>query len=517
MVISIVPLSAATINYVASNEDISNPDRGFYYPYTTLTSSNNFTPLDQAELESRAATPYTPFNAIYTVKSSIGLRQYILDAYVNIDILPQALLDDIQADFDTARAAGVRLLLRFSYTNTPVPGTCNAGFICPPYGDAPKARVIGHINQLSGVLKANSDVIVGLQQGFIGTWGENYYTDYFGDPSVNADQGYLTNANWQDRNEVLAALLDALPDNRMVQVRYPQAKQRYLGGPTAPLSTPAMTLSQAFDGSDNARLGIHNDCFVASVDDLGTFADYGNDASPVSSNNSSLLKQYAQDDSIYTLVGGETCADAYEPQNNCEAEGGEIIDIMARYHYSYLNSDFNNEVNNDWFSGGCMDEIKQKLGYRYVLNSAQLPDQGTIGEVINLSFNISNVGFATAVNERQLWLVLRNTETLEETKLLLDGQNTNQQFWLADTTFTVQASATLNNVDQGVYSLWLHIADASNNNRVIDRPEFSVQLANENTWESHTGYNNLNSTITVDQTDGDILDFIPAIISGSDR
>jgi hypothetical protein len=26
-------------------------------------------------------------------------------------------------------------------------------------------------------------IIACMQMGFIGTWGENYYSDYFGDPS----------------------------------------------------------------------------------------------------------------------------------------------------------------------------------------------------------------------------------------------------------------------------------------------------------------------------------------------
>jgi len=214
----------------------------------------------------------------------------VLDSYVNTTDLPAVFLDNLQVDFDTARSAGVRLILRFSYTITPVAGDCAAGFICPPYNDASKPIVLGHIQQLADVINANTDVIMSIQQGFVGTWGENYYSDFFGDPSPNDTQGYLTNQNWLDRNEVVNELLQSLPSNRMVQVHNPQAKQRLLDGPTAPLTTAALTESEAFNGSAKARLGIHNDCFLASEDDLGTFADYGNDDTPVSMNNPLALK-----------------------------------------------------------------------------------------------------------------------------------------------------------------------------------------------------------------------------------
>ena len=140
----IAPLvSAIEINYTESNEDISNPDRGFYYPYTTTTS--DFTALNLTDLVSRRNVAYEPFIANYTVKSSIALRHYVMDSYRGIDSLESSFLNAIQTDFDTARTAGVRLIVRFSYNASPVSGDCSAGFICPPYLDAPKSLSLIHI------------------------------------------------------------------------------------------------------------------------------------------------------------------------------------------------------------------------------------------------------------------------------------------------------------------------------------------------------------------------------------
>ncbi len=510
-------VQALEVTYTESQEDISNPDRGFYYPYTTLAS--NFLPLNESELVSRRTVPYTPFQGNYTVKSTIGLRHYVLDSYRGVDTIPSTFLTNIQTDFDTARVAGVRLIVRFSYNTSPTVGDCAVGFICPPYGDAPKERVLAHIAQLAGVLQNNSDVIVGLQQGFIGMWGESYYSDFFGDASPNAEPflGRLTNQNWLDRNDVIDGLLEAVPINRMLQLRHPQAKQRFLNGSTAPLNTPPLGQGSAFNQSNEARLGLHNDCFLASADDFGTFTDYGNDSGIFTPNATALLKDYAEADSVYTLVGGESCADTlYSTQNNCAVNANGSIGAVAEMennHYSYLNSDYNNEVNNDWQDGLCLDDIKRRLGYRLVLEKLTTQNATATNGSLDLTLSITNKGFAAAVNPRELWLVLRSQTTQEEYSYLLDGTNTNPQHWLAGHDYEVTAKPVLNAIAPGRYSMWLHIADASDNKRVFGRPEFSVQLANEGMWDSSTGYNNLNHIIEVSDEEFDLLNFIPTLLS----
>lgn len=158
-------------------------------------------------------------------------RYYLLDAFTNTDVIAATYLSDLQTDFNIARQAGVKMIIRFAYTITP-DTNCGAA-ACPPYGDVPKSRVLAHIAQLKPYLQNNADVLSVVQAGFIGVWGENYYTDHFGDPSPNGD-GRILDSNWVKRNEVLSAVLDAVPVERMVQVRYPQLKQRYIYGIDAP-------------------------------------------------------------------------------------------------------------------------------------------------------------------------------------------------------------------------------------------------------------------------------------------
>ena len=54
----------------------------------------------------------------------------------------------------------------------------------------------------------------------------------------------------------------------------------------------------------------------------------------------------------------------------------------------------------------------------------------------------------------------------------------------------------------------LNLPDTSNNNIIANRPEYAIRLANENTWEAATGYNNLNHTLTVGDGDNQTADAI---------
>jgi len=480
----LLSIYAQTISYTESFEDFVNPDRGFYKPMHVKASQ--FESLKLANLQSIRNTPFTPYMGNYSVKTSLVYRQYLLDSFIGTNTLSQTFLNNLETDFNIARQAGIRLIVRFAYIDGPRPGCGDDP--CPPYGDVSKTRILSHINQLKPYLQAHSDVLSVVQSGFIGVWGEQYYTDHFGDAS-GLGQGKLTNANWADREEVLAAVLDAVPTSRMVQVRYPQLKQRYIYGSNALVTADAVSTIQAHKGTDIARIGFHNDCFLSSDDDYGTYFDYGNDNSGAS-NQINYLKPYFANDSKYTCVGGETCNDDdFSPENNCS---GQTISDMEYLHYSFLNSDYQNEVNNDWQDDGCMNEIKRRLGYRFVLLNGSYPTTAAAGETINFTLNLKNVGFAAPFNPRALQLVLRNTANNQEHKLSITGANTDSRFWLPGT-ISLNGTVDLpNNLPDGTYQLLLHILDTSNNNEVADRPEYSIRLANTGTWEANTGYNQLN-------------------------
>jgi Domain of unknown function (DUF4832)/Domain of unknown function (DUF4874) len=477
------PTGPTTVVYRESQEDFPNPERGFYHYSETKASS--YSPLSESTLKGYR-TAKTSSGATYSVVGTLVFRYFILDAFKTTAI-SSSFINSVKADLATARSAGVKLIMRFTYTIDVTSGSCAEGFICPPYGDASKSTVLGHIAQLKPLFQDNADVIACLQMGFIGTWGENYYTDYFGDASSNG-QGKWLDANWQDRRDVLKALLDATPKDIMVQVRYPQTKQRFVYGVKALVTSAALTEAEAFTETDKARIGFHNDCFLASSDDYGTYEDYGNSTSPRESANATLRTYFAADGK-YGPVGGETCTDDYSPVNDC-APAGIAEKEMSDLHYSFLNTDYNNDVNNDWVMGGCMDNIKKKLGYRFVLKSGTYPTSLAVGEKLTVSIDLENIGFASPYKPRPVQLILKNKDTQA---VIVQEFSTDIRKWFTGTIklegdFAINASA-------GQWDLYLNLPDK--NTSINKRFEYSIRLANENVWDETTGYNNLNHTVTI--------------------
>lgn len=486
----LVQVEKIKVTYVESNEDFPNPERGFYRYSETYAS--NFTVLDANELKGYRSLQSIS-NANYKVYSTLVFRYYILDGLTNAAI-GASFLTHVQSDFDAARTAGVKLIPRFVYTVNQTAGNCPEGFICPPYGDAPKNIILNHISQLKPVLQSNADVIAAVQLGFIGTWGEQYYSDYFGDASSNGNQDEkLLDQNWMDRNEVLQAMLDAVPKSRMVQVRYPQLKQRFLYGKDAPITVAPMAEQSAFNESDIARIGFHNDCFLASSSDYGTYEDYGNSSTPRTSNMGvvNTLRDYVKQDGKYVVAGGETCSNDYSPANDCEPVG-KAQEEFALMHYSYLNAHYNNEVNNDWQTGGCMDNIKRNLGYRFVLKDAVIPDNVVRGTALNFTLNMINKGYASPYNKRPAKLILRNqlTGDMKVLDMVSDVRK-----WFSGNLKVEESIKITSDIPAGKYELLLFLPDGSES--ISNRPEYAIRLANQDVWEPTTGYNKLNHVITI--------------------
>ena len=472
--------------YKESAEDFPNPERGFYIPVNV--SASNFIPLTVAALMAYKQ-PERLKGATYTIHSTLIFRYYLMDTFVH-QPLSISFLENIQKDMDVVRKVGMKMIPRFTYTSTTKTGDCTDEYkICPPYGDAPADIVFNHVQQLKPLFQKNADVIAVLQMGFIGIWGENYFTDYFGDASTNG-LGVIADSSWLQRNRLLKALLAALPKDRMVQVRTPQIKQRFLYGPKALVTSAALTETKSFNQSDGSRVGFHNDCFLSGEDDYGTYYDYGNSSSPRKPANEEL-RNYTKADSRYVAVGGETCDDAFSPQNDC-APAGHAEQEMSAMHFSYLNAAYNNNVNNDWDSLGCMESIKQKLGYRFILINGSYPSQIIKDKKFQLEIELKNIGYASPFNPRPVQLILRNTKTAAVYAL---DFTTNIQKWFSGKISLRQTFVLPAKIKPGNYELLLNLPDKYPS--LSKRPEYSIQLANQDCWESKTGYNKLHYFITV--------------------
>ncbi len=472
-----------TNTYAASAEDFANPERGFYLHTETRASAHSPVPANLANLRINGSRD--PNNA-YLAKISLVLRVFYLDLFTNAPISTN-YLNTLHADFASIRSQGAKAIVRFAYFQSPN----------RPFPEPAKARVLEHIEQLTPILRANRDVIAVLQQGFIGAWGEGYYTDVFSTAGLA-----FTAQNWRDRAEVIQALLDALPPERMIQVRVPQQRQKFLHGPAASTGTSDSPALTPFDGGAAARLGLHNDCFLADATDAGTFSDYDG---ATDAQDTALLRNYMAGATRFTVMGGETCLEN-APADNCNSAGGRADGDLGQFHYSFLNQGYNANVNDDWAAQGCIEEIKRRLGYRLELISSVFPAEARPGQSIPIRLELRNTGYASPFNPRGLEIILRHTNSGQQFFAEL-SRDTDARRWLPGTNHLVAASlAVPTNLPAGAYETLLHLPDPAPS--LYGLPPYSIRLASatvntingsspDAVWEPATGYHRLGHVLTI--------------------
>jgi hypothetical protein len=429
--------NTTVVNYKVNTATIPNPERGFYKH--TETTATKYIPLEENELVS------------YRLKNNntLVLRIFYLEKFLNTPI-DKTYLNAIKADFVTIRKAGLKCIVRFAYSRT-----------TEGQRDANKKQMLQHIAQLKPIFEANADVITLVQAGFIGTWGEWFYTTNFGMKPTAVD--------YANRKDIMEALLTAVPKTRMVQFRTPFLKQKiYQLNP--------VSKEEAYKETAVARTGHFNDCFLSDETDNGTFS------------NVSSESPYLEAETRYVPMGGETC-DPNTIRSNCTT----ALTEMNRFHYSFLNMDYNAGVLTKFKNDKCFGEIGNRLGYRFELQSAEFPNQLAPSEKLHCSLTIVNTGFATPFNKKTVRLILRNKEDRKEYPIALA---TDPRFWEKDREHQLAYDLDIpTTVPSGTYDLLLHITDEDS--RLSSRPEYAIQLANVGTWESRTGYNKLLHSVVI--------------------
>lgn len=417
------------IKYEATNDIFPNPERGFMKMFSVQSEG---TPINSIQLEGLRGDAMTLVQRVY---------------YFNLfkdKPLSQAQLDLIQADMDVVRTAGLKIVIRFAYTDQ-MDGT-----------DAPLVIVEQHIDQLKPLFEANDDVIAFVQAGFIGPWGEWH----------NSSNGLDTEEN---QRKVLEKLLAVLPQHIMVQVRTPDQKQKVFNT-TLPVSKDI-----AYTAEGRARVGHHNDCFMTGGTNYGTYINITED------------KQYISNEAMYVPVGGETCPpeESYSP--NCTNARTELKLLK----WTYLNLDYYQPTLDLWRSSGCFDEFRRNLGYRLALTNAVVPEEASGS--FRLTLKINNSGYAPLYIKKKVSLVFKSKSegTYIEKELAFDIRDCKPS-----ATETLEENVSLSGISPGEYSLYLRISDSSE--RLTDKIEYAVRLANSGVWtEENGGMNSLKANINI--------------------
>lgn len=427
-----VPLSPPTDiknitrSYEVDDSSHSNPDRG-WYAYTTMLENPNYESIAKSG-----------FRLVY---SPITLKDFIARD------ISDSVLNTIKTRFASMRSAGVKAVLRVNYNETD--GGKNANF----------DQIERHMKQLAPILEANKDVIAYIEGGYFGPWGEWHLYEVKNPPFLDVA------STWKKLMELLLA---NKPKDRFIMIRYPSKKQEVFQG-------KMISANNAFSEDDIARLGHHNDCFLSSDNDVGTYQPWQTQYS----NSITDLKNYLKVETRYSPMGGESCA--LHSRSNCS----DALEELADLHFTYLNLGYFPGVINRWKSQGCFDEIDKRLGYRLELTTTSLPEMLEKGKDQTYSVSLKNVGFARPWYPRKAFLnFVEDNKIVAKQELSLDVRDLEPGM---TKTFTFKIK-TPNNLDENVdLALWLPDLDTKN----YSNHRLSIRLSNKDVWSNDLGHNTL--------------------------
>ena len=362
---------------------LANYDRGFYTPQVLHLKPSGGKPIEK------------PYNKLLHLRAEIS--EFSSNAWLGIDTtggkkdttrgVSQDLTDDalnvLQTTFDNIRNFGGHVIVRICYD----PWYNGRSNVTPEH-----KWVLRHVEQLAPVLSRNTDVIVALEMGMHGAYGE-----------MHSD----TNITYDRVAEAVNLMLRNTPPELKILTRTGNYSAKVLGfddwGKDFYIEGEKFKEIANAKGDTMYRVGMFNDGYLGTQYDYGT---WGADCktSICREEGVAWLEKY----SINTPYGGEalTTANGYEVINTPEFLAYEGF----RTHTSYLNIQWNNNLIDSWkkslfkkkdfdYDPAKVDSltgfkfINDHLGYRFVLRESWLTDTVGADGVFRAKLRIQNVGF----------------------------------------------------------------------------------------------------------------------------
>lgn len=414
-----------------------------------------------------------------------------LDNFIDKPISDEKL-ELLQKSLDNVRRRGLKTVLRFAYEKDM---DRKVGPVL--------VNILAHIDQLAPIIKRNTDIILVLQAGFVGAWGEWHSSAH----NIEGDHTALA--------EIVSKVLDVLPPDRMTQVRVPKYKrwvleQKIFGGENRTLNDQI-----AHNGLPVSRIGFHNDGFLAGNTCGGTWTE-----SPLYSNPGNPEFDYMTSESPYVQIDGEL----FWADIGGKVDGMKAIERFRLHHYtsfsiahSYSEKEGKSFSIDDWIrtpitaqqleekklpvsdgyfkdtdgsdvSRTVFEYITDHLGYRLEMQKATFPMSLSQNNELVIEAELINRGFSAIHNPRTPYFVLIDAEGKVYEFPINDADPAKwQPFQPGDEdykplTHKIGIKAFLpQEIKAGWYQVGLWLPDAYNSLRLD--PRYAIRLANRDiTW-----------------------------------
>ncbi|MEP9380117.1 DUF4874 domain-containing protein [Aquabacter sp. CN5-332] len=291
--------------------------------------------------------------------------------------IPEQLKDKLAL----VRASGLKVILRFIYNYGPASvfdagdSTCSGATSVPP--DRFISDILTDMQAVSTVVLENADVIYALEAGFIGFWGEWH------------NSSCSENATPDAHNIFLDQFRSTFQSRLNLEVRYPYVLLDYAKHKgSAPPNYRAL------------GLGIHNDAFASSPDDLGTFT-------AKEGYSSGELRAAAQAAGAALTTTGEF-AQLYSTRQDCQP----FVSYARRYSLSSQNIQSFSSVLEGWYDSKppCYAQIIRAIGPHLALDRAAFSPAGMApGLGLTVHMSLRNFGMSRFARNRPILLYARKT------------------------------------------------------------------------------------------------------------
>lgn len=369
----------------------------------------------------------------------------------------KSLLEDIKQNDNT-------IILRFVYD-----GHASGELKDVDKVEPEQEMILRHISQLGPTLTKYASTIDVIQMGFYGLWGESYYNT-----DVNSHPEYY--------KQTTEALLKATSGTNInIALRTPEYYSHYKEIDIENIESDITTSSD-----ESYRVGIFNDAYGASENDLGTYKDREKETN------------WLHNQSSHTFFGGEAIVDSgYNADDPSSAMGHwNSADFFIReafkLHTSYINWEWNQALHKQWaetmyegddpyYKGkSVLEYIENHLGYRLVVKEVRTYETATSDETLPIDITIENVGFANLIKKKQADIVITNSSgDIVKTFANVDFDATD---FLSQTSIKKSINIDLQGLETGEYNIYLRLSKGEKLND--DTYYGAIQFANDNMYDS---------------------------------
>ena len=380
----------------------------------------------------------------------------------------------LRGTFENCRNNGSTIAFRFRYDDSGVSNPEPKSF----------AQVLHHIDQIkqSGILEDYQDILMFVESGFVGQYGEQHHGLY---------------ASVEYKAKLLEAMLDCVPAPIPVTVRTPDIFAQYVGIPRSKLAD-----YQAEPGSDAARVGLYNDGYMGSKNDLGTYA------------NRAVETKWLGNQTFTSYFGGEFSGNIAFAKAEGQYTPDKCIPEMYQTHLSYINGniyqmykdykfskkyDVKGIDNSAYYGQTVYQFIRDHLGYRFVLQKSRFPRYVKQGGNLAFSFQVANNGFANPIKKQKCEIILENNGNFVTTQVDVDPTQ-----WYSGQTITTKLNLKLPAfLSPGRWKVYFKSSIAAD-----DFTQYgirSIRFANKNVWNGDFGANYL-GYVTITKSNQDLTD-----------